>query len=732
MEFAFIVGKIMPPQHSMTLIVKGTFDIANGSAAILSEEQLVPTGDVYYPDDEEMTGASWYESDFAYFKPRADILLVGKCHAPKGQSCVATQVTFQAGSMAKTLKIFGDRRWKWGLIDASPTDPVPFSALELRYEKSFGGAGYDKNPVGKGYAKQRDNSGRHKRLLPNIMSPSDHLDSPHKRLEPAGFGPLGKFWRHRKSKLGTYKGAWLKERWPWFPANFDWSYFNAAPPDMQIEGYLRGDEQLYFENFHQEHQCYKSELPGLRARCFVNKQGNVEHTCSQFDEVPLKLDTLWVDMEAQTLVLVWRGWTSVQSDDFEEIDHIMVISEELKTAAHPVSYYEQCLHEQLEARKKEWEVELIPVDDTLPPSDFDMAAENEKAEAEYRDALKRAGLDPDQYPPPLSDEAKAEEEQILKEYGIQLPSPPDKRITRQRLCHRLLQKESVIGEDFRHLDLSDINMEKADLSGSIFTRVILKKANLSGAKLTGSNLAEANLSGANLTDADLTDADLTAANLTDADLSGATLEDAILEGANLAQAVLRKIKGANADFTKAVLDGAMFDNADLQGAELTKAHMDNSSFEGADLTEASIRGAEGRRVNMDKADLTELRASGGCILRQCSFRQASGRESIWTQADLATSDFAYADLQGADFSSAHLIEANFQAAECRGTRFSKASLTQAVFLQTNLFEALLDKTSLLNSDFRGANLYGAEFLEAELGQTRFSGANLKMTKLERK
>lgn len=731
MEFAYIVGKIMPPQCSITLIVKGTFDLSMDQKVTLAEEQLSPTGDEFYEDDEDMQGGPRYASDFAYFKPRADLLLVGKCYAVKEENVMAQQCAFQVGAYSKALMVFGNRYWKRGLLGATPSDPEPFVKMDLRYENSYGGNGYPRNPVGKGYGKQETVSGKKQRLLPNILNLDDTPASPNARFDPAGFGPLGITWQQRQSLLGTYKGDYLKIHWPWFPADFDWGYFNSAPADMQVEGYLRGDEKLFFENVHPEYSQYTSELPGLKARCFLNKRVNSEHTSFQFDEVQLNMDTLWVDMETRKLVLIWRGWTPVQSEDLEEIDHIMVISEELQSE-QPISYYEHCLIEELKAREKEWEIERIPVDDTPPASDVDMASENEKAEAEYRDSLKRAGLDPDQYPPPLTEKAKAEERQILKDYGIQLPSPPDKLMTRQGLGQRLLQKEPVIGEDLRHLDLSGMNMENADLSESIFTQVILQKSNLSEAKLSGSNLVESNLSGADLKNADLTHADLTAADLTGADLSGATLEDAILEGANLTQAVLKNIKGAGADFTRAVLDGAVFGNADLKGAELTKVHMDNSSFEKADLTEASIRGATGRKVNMDKANLTELRASDGCMLQQCSFREACARESIWTQADLTESDFAYANLHGADFSGARLTGTNFQAVHCREARFSRACLTQAVFIHANLFEALLDKTVLRNSDFRGANLYGAEFLEAELAQTRLNGANLKMTKLEHK
>ena len=71
-----IAGRLNFPGHSLTLIVKGTFDLKPGQAATTSEEQLFLAGDEFYPDDDEMEGSTRYEADFAYFKPRADLLLI--------------------------------------------------------------------------------------------------------------------------------------------------------------------------------------------------------------------------------------------------------------------------------------------------------------------------------------------------------------------------------------------------------------------------------------------------------------------------------------------------------------------------------------------------------------------------------------------------------------------------------------------------------------------------------
>jgi uncharacterized protein YjbI with pentapeptide repeats len=97
-----------------------------------------------------------------------------------------------------------------------------------------------------------------------------------------------------------------------------------------------------------------------------------------------------------------------------------------------------------------------------------------------------------------------------------------------------------------HLDLRDINLNKANLAqingeAVIFLRADLSESNLIQADLRNANLGRAQLRRANLKEAylvgaDLSNADLSGANLTHADLSGAYLEDTSLQGAILTQA----------------------------------------------------------------------------------------------------------------------------------------------------------------------------------------------------
>ena len=69
-SFGLLPGRIYFPQHSLTLMVKGSFDLKHQVPPTIAEEQAFPEGDVYYEGDDEGKGSVFYESDFAYAKPQ--------------------------------------------------------------------------------------------------------------------------------------------------------------------------------------------------------------------------------------------------------------------------------------------------------------------------------------------------------------------------------------------------------------------------------------------------------------------------------------------------------------------------------------------------------------------------------------------------------------------------------------------------------------------------------------
>jgi len=119
---------------------------------------------------------------------------------------------------------------------------------------------------------------------------------------------------------------------------------------------------------------------------------------------------------------------------------------------------------------------------------------------------------------------------------------------KKRMDAAELQTAYIKGRrDFAQQNLSNLNLQEANLAGSIFHQSKLRRANLQGANLANADfgrasLTQANLRNANLGRAYLGGADLEGADLRGADLSHAYLSKANLRGANLCGANLTSAK----------------------------------------------------------------------------------------------------------------------------------------------------------------------------------------------
>ena len=148
-HIAWLAGKKEYPLDSLTVCVKATFQLVPDDIAQLASEQQMMTGDIFVDDDINKGLKS--DSDFAYFKPVADLLLKGSCYTPEGKARSTCPVTFSVGAQQKTLIIHGARYATPGLFGESASTPEPFVAMPITYENAYGGVGYKKNPSGKIY-----------------------------------------------------------------------------------------------------------------------------------------------------------------------------------------------------------------------------------------------------------------------------------------------------------------------------------------------------------------------------------------------------------------------------------------------------------------------------------------------------------------------------------------------------------------------------------------------------
>ena len=288
-------------------------------------------------------------------KPRGEVLLTGSCFSPRGTVRNTSTVSFRVGNLRKEIAVFGDRWWEDNNtgIDVI-TDPVPFSELPLTWRNAFGGEDFAANPIGKGITPVLRKDGELWTPLPNIEYRDMIIGDPEDRPEPAGFGVVDMMRPQRQKKTGTYDDKWLKERWPYFPDDMDYEYFNCAPEDQYIDAFFKGGEAIEIRNMHPDMQLISSHIPELRIRCFVTKKEAPKSAVEVFQNVTTRVDTLWLFPTILRGVVMYRGTTEIYDEEYEDVLRIFIATERLKDQPLTLEHY-------LEEQKKAMDM-TVPVD----------------------------------------------------------------------------------------------------------------------------------------------------------------------------------------------------------------------------------------------------------------------------------------------------------------------------------------------------------------------------------
>lgn len=652
----------------VVVVIKATCDLVPDSAATLRAEGDPPSGDVHVDDDPTKTVL--YPSDFAIFKPRADVVLSGHAYAPRGES-PAAQVELRFGrkgqGIDRKIAVFGERRWAKAGIRLALAPPKKFQKVPLVYERAFGGPGFEKNPVG---------LGRHGDLLPQLEAPDHLVTSAGDAPDPACFAAIPARWQARWSLLGTYDARWQKSRWPHFPEDFDWSFFQSAPPEQQLE-HLDGDEPFELVGVLSSYPKLKGTLPGVRPRCFVQQ---TEQGGGELHEVTLRLDTVSFHPDEMKVCLVWRGLVEVSDSDAPEIAELFVMEEPIQAAAAPLDAARAAY---LKAKE---------------PKRPDVAAEQ-----------------PQHAPPPRPRKRR--------------PPPPDRDPIRREVIRLLAEQAPLAGLDLSGGNLSDLDFSGRALQGTIFKDALLRGCLFKDADLSGAQLASADLSGADLTSATLHRADFSAGIVEDARFDRAIMIEASFDRARADRARFCEARGKRASFAGAKLSGARFDRAEIADADFTGASLDEAVFDGAKLPSIRLFDATGARVSFKEAALAGARADG-VKLTKSSFQKAVAPSSTWDQAVLDESTFRGAVLAESSFARASCERTLFAGADLAAGRLRRAKLQRASFVKASLLAAQLEGADLRSADLRGANLHGAETWKAKLKGAQLSQAILTQTKLK--
>ncbi|MEA9585914.1 DUF2169 domain-containing protein [Xanthomonas sp. WHRI 10064A] len=302
------------------IIVVGSFSLAHGQPALAMDEQIpINCTDRYLGAPESSPFVE--ETHLVVAKQRTDIHVIGHARSPDGKPLPQWPVGVRVGPVSKTAMVTGMRAWNWmPLRGWHLTKPEPATAVPLHAGMAYGGAmrragyrgppsddihddaafdTYQPNPVGRGYVGDAELSRSQYYLASQIEEVQKPLRDIRERYAPVCFGPVARWNPQRARHAGTYDDAWRAEHFPYLPADFDFAFYQSAQPDLIAPGWLQGDEPITLVGCDVSGRI-DSQLPGIDILAVLGDKDGLKQP------LPLRLDTVTIDLDTQSLQLVWR------------------------------------------------------------------------------------------------------------------------------------------------------------------------------------------------------------------------------------------------------------------------------------------------------------------------------------------------------------------------------------------------------------------------------------------
>ncbi len=325
-------------EHIFAVVVKRTFQIKHESVAErCAADQELRKIDAYYDNGDPEWSTVQYEYELAPYKPAVDVVVIGKAYAPCGELTTQVTVAVQVGDQKKSIAVFGDRECHYR-ANMSPvlSDPRPFTQIDIRYERAYGGRDetsnpeipffYPRNYMGTGIALRNIKETVEGLVLPNFEDPGDLLTSdriivgepegwPLQPL-PQGFGWFQRTWYPRCTFAGSYPTyvdvdtLTTEERLGLLPKNhialakqfklpsYQSRLNNGASHGMQFPS-LKGDEEVSLHGLSPD-GVLRFTLPGDVPEITLDIGLGTQQLEPRLDTVSIRPDDLEVD-------LIWRS-----------------------------------------------------------------------------------------------------------------------------------------------------------------------------------------------------------------------------------------------------------------------------------------------------------------------------------------------------------------------------------------------------------------------------------------
>ena len=302
----------------VVVAIKATYTIPRDRGEPELAEAQVPLVDADQFTGEPGLSAPLYETDYAHRRSMCDVLLNGTAYAPPGKRALQLSVGLRVGSMIKTFGVVGNRVWRKGVLGIKASEPEPFESMPITYDRAFGGLDRSKNqpdkirtflpnPVGLGYAPHKEEI--EGRPLPNTEEIGNPVDDPGKGYRPMAFGAIGRNWQPRVQYAGTYDQPWLDHRAPFWPDDFDYRYFQAAPPDQQIP-HPKGGEEVVLQNLTPGGQLAFRLPTASMPLWLIPYEGKDKR-------VETVLDTILLEPDHGRFMLTWRATLPMRRSCFD-------------------------------------------------------------------------------------------------------------------------------------------------------------------------------------------------------------------------------------------------------------------------------------------------------------------------------------------------------------------------------------------------------------------------------
>lgn len=663
-------------------------------------------------------------------KERAEFLVTGSAFVPEGLPSETCPVTVTLGRLQKTLYVVGDRLWK----GAQQTKPIPFTSMPLTWDRAFGGPGFARNPLGKGFEAQQTEFGP-VQVLPNVELPGQMITSPKQRPEPAGFGPIDITWPQRFSKVGTYDQKWLKELFPGFARDVDWSIHNIASPDQQQPTPFVGDEAITVVNMHASRSRLEGALPGIKTRAFVTQRRGA---AEEFLEVPMRLTTVWLFPHAVRGILVFQGSMSTSEDDAADVIHLLV-GAELLSQDKGVAHYREVLEKRLD--KDRGALYSLRDEDLQPPLRGDSTAGTvaedlelvkvegllgknlrKKAEAEIEKAralVASYGLDPNEQAPPVMppEEPLPDDPVAVAELIARVQADAEKKQQEQ-------QKE--LEDAFREITpiLVQAGVDPEAIRQEMTTAKVGPPTYTAEGEIRriGELAAESRARGLVIDELE--------SWLTDEELHAGwrqieqQIKDAYLALAH-EQSPAPRMRPDAAARARREFEAALRDRRSFAYYNLTGADLSGLDLRGADLRRAWLESADLSRANLEGADLGEAVLAHavltGARLANTSLRGANLGGAILSGVEIGND----VDLSGAVLAKATLAGATLDGVKLDGALFSEMSFATTTMRRITASDVTFYKVDLCELSLAGADLVDVSFIDSDVAGVDFSDALLK-------